>query len=394
MTPPAGGARQRVVLHLGVPKSGTSFLQATLRENADRLRDAGVFFPPEHHRGLFHAALELTGNNPGWGVPDRRIRGTWKALCRRAQEFEGTTVFSNELFSNVTADGVPRMLAGLEGLEVHVVLTCRDLARQLPAEWQEGIKHGRDVRFPRFLRRVLDPERRHEHARRFWKHQDVPDILARWAAHVPAERIHVVTCPPPGAPRELLWERFCAVTGIDPASVEFPATGANTSLGVTAVDVLARVNRDLRRSPGGKPAELRRTLKQSLVNGALRGDGSPRVALPDDVLPTLERITAEWVEAIEAAGYDVVGDLADLTPRPATGGVPAHQRVRPKDSRDLAVHAVAMLAREVAELRAELAAAQSGPARRRVDGDGGRGEGAAAAGREVLRRAAGRVRRR
>lgn len=357
--------QRRLFLHIGVPKSGTSFLQATLRENADRLRDAGVFFPPGHHRGLFHAALELTGNNPGWGVPDERITGTWADLCRAAQAFEGDTVFSNELFSNVRAEDVAPMLAPLQGLDVHLVVTARDIARQLPAEWQEGIKHGRAVRFPTFLARVLDPGRRHLHATRFWRHQDLAEILERWAEHLPADRVHLVTCPPPGAPSELLWQRFCSVVGLDPDLADLPATGSNTSLGVTAVDLLARVNKTLKRTPGRQPPQLRRTVKQSLVNGALRGDTSPRIALPEKVLPRLQELTDDWVTRIQKAGYDVVGDLADLAPLPFKEGAPPGRKVRPRDSRDLAVAAVATLTREVATLRAELQRAESRTQKRR-----------------------------
>ena len=94
-------------------------------------------------------------------------------------------------------------------------------------------------------------------------------------------------------------------------------------------------------------------MKQSLVNGALRQDTSPRVTTPEELLPRLAEITDDWVKRIEAAGYDVVGDLADLTPRPAEGA-PADHRVPVRDARDLAVDAVAVLAREVATLRAEV----------------------------------------
>lgn len=352
MTSEAAPATRRVLLHVGVPKSGTSFLQATLRANADRLREAGVHFPTEQHKGLFHAALEVTGNHPGWGVPQRRVKGSWARLCRQARRFDGTTVLSNELFSNASPAQVATAMRELDGLEVHLVVTARDLARQLPAEWQEGIKHGRGLRFRPFLDRMLDPARSHEHARKFWRHQDVAELMERWGAGLPPERIHLVTAPPPGAPRDLLWRRFCAVVGVDPALAEFPEVGANTSLGITAIDVLRRVNKRLR-ADGDRPPLLRRTVKQSLVNGALRQDTSPRVTTPEELLPRLAEITDDWVKRIESAGYDVVGDLADLTPRPAEGA-PADHRVPVRDARDLAVDAVAVLAREVATLRAEV----------------------------------------
>jgi hypothetical protein len=385
MDSPTARPRRRAYVHIGVPKSGTSFLQAALRANAGRLAEQGVFFPTTQHKGLFHAALELTGNHPGWGVPDRRVKGSWASLCRQAKQFDGTTVLSNELFSNVAEERIPDALAELDGLEVHVVVTARDLARQLPAEWQEGVKHGRALRFDEFLSRMLDPQRRHTHARKFWRHQDLAELLERWARTLPPEQVHVVTCPPPGAPRELLWQRFCGVVGIDTAATELPAAGANTSLGVTAVDVLRRVNRAQRDLAGRRPPMLRRTVKQSLVNGALRGDGSPPVRLPAELLPELSVVTQRWRERIEEAGYDVVGDLAELTPSPGgeSGSVP--QRVRPRDSRDLAVQAVAVLTREVAELRAELRRLEHGSSRRTLPVRGG--------GLSLVRRTWSRIRR-
>lgn len=342
-----------MILHVGVPKSGTSFLQETLRANADRLEAAGVRYPTELHKGLFHAALELGGNHPGWGVPDRRVRGSWARLCRRARRYGGTTVLSNELFSNVDAADVPGALKHLEGLDVHLVVTARDLARQLPAEWQEGVKHGRTVGYQRFLDRVGDPARRHPHAQKFWQHQDVADLLDRWGAHLPADHVHLVTVPQPGAPRDVLWRRFCEVVGVDPDVAVLPTTGANVSLGVTAVDVLRRVNGRLRLLDD-RPPGLRRTVKQVLVNAALRADTSPRVGTPDELLPRLQEITDAWVERVRVAGYQVVGDLDDLTPRPASGAGPARPRVRARDSRDLALDAVAVLTREVALLREEV----------------------------------------
>jgi hypothetical protein len=369
----------RVLLHVGVPKSGTSFLQATLRANADRLAERGVWYPTQQHRGLFHAALELTGNHPGWGVPQQRVTGSWAGLCAQARRRGGTSVFSNELFSNVKAADVPAALAHLDGLEVHVVVTARDLARQLPAEWQEGVKHGRGLRFDEFLSRVLDPDRSHSHATKFWRHQDLADILDRWGRHLSPDRVHLVTCPPPGAPRDLLWQRFCSVVGVDPSAATFPDVGANTSLGVTAVDVLARVNRRLRK--GDAPPHLRRTVKQVLVNEALRSDGSERVSTPESLVPRLEEITAQWVRRIEAAGYDVVGDLADLSPHLASGGAPSDHRVAPRASRDLAIDAVAVLTKEVAALRAEVRELQARSAGR-------------TRARALSRRVAGRFRRR
>ena len=50
-------------------------------------------------------------------------------------------------------------MAGLVGSEVHLVYSARDLARQIPAEWQEGVKHQRKVGFDAFLNQVQGAKR-------------------------------------------------------------------------------------------------------------------------------------------------------------------------------------------------------------------------------------------
>ena len=63
-------------------------------------------------------------------------------------------MISSEWLCLADREGARQALSDL-GEDVHLVLTLRDLARQLPADWQEGIKHGRRVSYPRYLDCVL-----------------------------------------------------------------------------------------------------------------------------------------------------------------------------------------------------------------------------------------------
>jgi hypothetical protein len=122
-----------------------------------------------------------------------------------------------------------------------------------------------------------------------------------------------------------------------------------------------------------------------LVNGALRGDDSARVSTPDELLPRLGEITDGWTRRIREAGYDVVGDLDELRPLPASTPSPGRRRVPVADSRDLAVRAVAVLTKEVATLRHELRETEA--LRQRVaDLEAGQGRLTAALRRRLARR--------
>ena len=67
-------------------------------------------------------------------------------------------------------------------------------------------------------------------------------MLSRWGAWVPASRVHVVCCPPPGGRSEELWQLFAGVVGFDPGRFAAEETGLNGSLGVVEIDLLRRVN--------------------------------------------------------------------------------------------------------------------------------------------------------
>lgn len=347
--PPLTPPTRRTYIHIGVPKSGTSFIQATLRENSQNLLESGFLYPSRHKDDMFHAALDVNGNHARWGVAPERAAGTWAAMCARARDFDGTTVISSEFFCGARPKQIREALAELDGTEVHVIVTARDMARQIPAEWQEGIKHGRSLTFKQFQSRILDPDRRHQHARRFWHYQDLPEVLGRWAEAVTEERVHLITCPPPGADPQLLWDRFCSVVGIDPAGTTLPQASVNSSLGITEIEVLRHINRAVRHHED--PHAYGRLVKQLVVRSSLRKHSSPRAQTPAHLLPALDDLAKQWRSTIEAHRYDIVGDLDELDPvaPAATGNDP--DRVPPRKALVVATASIGDLLVEVARLR-------------------------------------------
>ena len=76
----------------------------------------------------------------------------------------------------------------------------------------------------------------------FWGMHDAAYMLRRWSAFVPAERMHVVTVASRAAPRDTLWKRFCAATGLDPAAYDAEIERANPSMGVAETELVRRMN--------------------------------------------------------------------------------------------------------------------------------------------------------
>src|SRR3954453_10558208 len=165
----------------------------------------------------------------------------------RVRRLSGTVIISHEILAAAKPAQGRQAMEGLRNSEVHLVYSARDLARQIPAEWQEGIKHRRRRGFAGFLTTVQS-SRRPRPTLWFWRVQSLPDVLSRWTRGLPPERVHLVTVPQPGAPQDLLWERYCRAFGIDPAWAPEESERANVSIGAAETVLLRKLNRRLRRA--------------------------------------------------------------------------------------------------------------------------------------------------
>lgn len=360
----------RVVLHVGLPKTGTTFLQAVLARHRDALREAGVLYPFVRAGAMFHGAVEVRGSHDKFGLTAEDVAGTWAALCERATAYDGVSVISHEVIGGAEPDEIRAALAPLAGAEVDVVVTARDLGRQATAHWQEEVKLGDTLSFADLERdqlRADAPGATGEERPHFWHAQDYAAALRRWSTAVPVERVHLVVCPAPGAPSSVLWERFadaCAIEGpargvVDPSAL--PA--ANASLGTTQVALLRRLNADL----AGRldPVEHLRLVKRGLAERVLAAPtaAAPFVALrtPASLYDVLGPAAQAWGAEIAASAHPVHGDLGELTPVLARPGDPHPDDVPDAAIADLAARALAEeLLRRAAEERVDSAHESTG----------------------------------
>jgi hypothetical protein len=330
---------QRVVLHVGVPSAGTALVASSLLRNRKALRDAGVLHPGTKDR-MRLAAVDVLGSHRASGLARRDVRGCWDDLARRARAHPGTTVVGHELLAAASPRQVAAAMTMLRGLDVHVVVTARDPARQVVAEWLDQLRSGSTASLDEFRSRTLDGTR-----------QDLPGVLERWAAGLPRDRVHVVTCPPTGSPTSLVWQRFADVVGFDP-TVHRPAGpgGAQAALGAAEVDLLRRVALASRGRVGPQ-------LLDGYARGLLRLDvpapGVPAAA-HDDLVVVAER----WAKDLDRAGYRVHGHLDDLLPTRTPAPAPAVDVVAQLDT---AVTATAQLLVDLQQAQEDLAALRVSP---------------------------------
>ncbi len=347
---------KRVVLHIGTMKSGTSFVQSALMENPESLEAAGARYLGETF-GRQAKAVRDVYQNPR--RPERHER--WRALADEAHAFSGeVAVVSMEFLSFAREKQIGVLLDPFAGMDLEVVLTVRDQFRAIPAQWQTYTRNFGTDDWETYLRRIGVSGwrgRGSQAAKTFHRAQDVVPILDRWSAPESVRRVTVVTLPPPEAPREELWHRFCGAARISAEEATLGGLRDNVSLGYASCDLLRRLNVHL--------ADVRPRLYRQAMRPLAREVLAP--LRDDEDRPELDREGVELArgrnddirDVVTRHGYELVGSTDDL---PVPDQMDAPEQVSPPPTGQ-----VTRAAEAVREYAAGLSGRRSRPSR----GEGG-----------------------
>jgi hypothetical protein len=304
----------RAVIHVGAPKTGSTYLQHVMWSNRDSLLSGGVDMLGENQAQHYRAGTDLRDIPFDPDDPGVDWSGAWDRMARRAANSSApVVVVSDEHLAAVTPEQAHRAVASLSPREVHVVYVTRDLPGLLPSEWQEFVKHGSTLDFETWVRRVFD-EPAKKPGRWFWSVQNPADVVRRWSSSVPAENVHVIAMPLPGSPPDQLWELFATTLDVEPSLATETRAAANPSLGHTATELLRRVNAII---PDDFPqwhrtGLVRNVLANKVLNPLGGGDRPP---LPDDLSDKVLNRARVIRHDLEGLGADIVGSLPAVPDR-------------------------------------------------------------------------------
>jgi hypothetical protein len=298
----------KVFLHIGLPKTGTTYLQTVMWADRDRMRAQGVLLPGRERRDHLWASRVIR-EDPNLSTYEARVHQSWDVLRAEVAAWDGTAVISHEFFAGCSPEQAAGMIAGLAPAEVHLVVTARETVGLYSGSWQESLKN-RDTRT--MAEYAEAPVSENPMAVWNWRTLDVGLVLERWAATLPPTSVHVLPLPPPGSPRDLLWTRFATLIGLDPGTFDLSATFPNESMGVAEAETLRRVNFHLHDEDFEGPFDRGVYIRTFLADQRLVSRGGERYWPAGDVLLDCRARADAAIAAIRTNGYDVVGDLDDL----------------------------------------------------------------------------------
>jgi hypothetical protein len=336
---------ERVFLHIGLPKTGTTYLQRALWHNKEVLGEAGLLLPGRHRRRHLLASLDLRDSHTLAGRAGD-VSAPWDDLVQEALTWDGDVLISHEFFGPASPPQVKRAEASFPDAEMHVVITAREMVGLAISRWQEYVRNGG--------RRAIDD---YPHAEASgpksewgWASFDLADILERWGSVIPHERIHVLPMTPGGSdPTELL-RRFLGVLGYGDTLVDMPEEPVNQGLGLVEAELLRRTTPLMTdfRTAGDRGNWIRGFLAAPGVMPALGEKFRPS----DERLAELEARGERALDTLRTGEYDVVGDLALLEPRDVRDRRQPGE-VTDTEQLDVAVQVIAALMTRIREVTRE-----------------------------------------
>lgn len=298
-------------LHIGEPKSGTTYLQAMLDENSGVLERAGLLIPGKCER--IRASQDAIR-----GTSDGQL---WRSMAHELLAWSGSdALISMETLCRAKRPSVKRAVRAFGPAQVRVYITVRDVLRSLAAQWQQSTQHRKTWTWPEYSTAVIAGHPGHPATRNFWSQHDLEVILQRWTRVVGAQNVYVVTVPGPEADPMLLWRRFAQALSLPEVDVTQTST-SNESLGEISAELMRRVNEAI--EPLGLTEEQYISAVQELLAHkvlAPRRSVEPKVLPPPDAALWAQRESERLIAAVSDGGVHVVGDLDELRPQVSETG--------------------------------------------------------------------------
>lgn len=334
---------ERVFIHLGLPKTGTSFLQTILWSARPQLLRDGVVLPGDERRDHLWAS-RVVREDPHLDRAPEAHRTSWDRLRAELDAASGIGLISHEFFAAASAAQAQRMIDQLAPAEVHLVVTARNALDLFTASWQESLKNKSTTPMREYSRTVS----RNPNLVWNWRSLDLRLVLKRWAAQVPAERVHVLPVTS-GAPRDALWRTFAELMALDPDAYDTEHSFPNVSMGVVEAETLRRVNEHL--EDFERAFDRGVYIRTFLADERLVPRGGEKFwPEPDQIADCRER-ARRAVRFVRRRGLDVRGELDDLL---VPDDLPSRREpasVTDAEVAEVAVRLVATLLGDVRNLR-------------------------------------------
>jgi hypothetical protein len=306
-----------VSLHIGTPKTGTTYIQQTFAANRRYLLSSGITYPafgrwPSHTPLALAFNFEDSDRHQKWGVTDRdKTRADIARTISAAVKPDSRFILSTESATRLTDEEAASLYEFLQQFfdEITILVYLRRRDFMLTSRFSQRMKDGgRNLTWRRAIRKLGTHE---------------PNaLIERWSQVAGSSSL--IARPYfedfKRTPATLLAD-FCAQVGVDPTGLAVPASddekARNTSLNAEGIQILQALNPLFpRRTTGGQQNSA---LRLNVVDRVLETTTGPPLAVPQRILTAAdEQFGSGDIELVAKMGSDPLWQQWLSQPGPTT----------------------------------------------------------------------------
>ena len=319
---------QRLILHTGFHKSGTTALQESLFVQSDELLKNGISYPffgkKAHHR-LAWALTQRT-----WGWKNRGGEATpgsvWTKAARQINSSKlETVVLSSEFFSELKPEKIIKIKNDITLRDIEVVFTIRPLAKLLGSSYQQYLKYGTKADYETWLHSVLDDPGISKLNPTFWMRHMHGDVVAKWVEVFGPDNVSVVVVDE--SKPDFLYQSMNQILRVE-GLLKPQQTGSNRSLSVEEISLLLEVNKQFPKDREWNEylTFIRNGLVRELTDNIPITSGQVKLPTPQWATDKANSLATIGKERIVGLGVKVYGDIQTLDSAAVESGTPVYSR--------------------------------------------------------------------
>lgn len=307
-------AKNSIVLHIGVPKTGTTALQAALANSRKELAKQNVLYPSQWRNAHHRAAWAITERTWGWkgrGGATTPIKH-WNSLVKEAST-KKTVVLSSEFFCEANKLQSEKIVNDLSLDRLQVVITLRPFGKLLPSAWQQYLKYGVKLTYQQWLEAILNESREKAPTPTFWMRHDHPALISKWVELVGKDRLTLVVVDEKN--HDFIYQAFENLLSLNPGTLQKKQEKiSNRSMTLAEAEFLRQINLLQPENSTWDKYEsfVRRSMMHEILNSPIAESDPQKVTTPAWAAAKANEIAKDYTATISAMNLRVIGDITAL----------------------------------------------------------------------------------
>ena len=303
-----------VILHIGVPKTGTTALQAALANSRKDLAKQNVVYPSQWRNAHHRAAWAITERTWGWkgrGGTTTPIKH-WNRLVKETKTNK-KIILSSEFFCEANQKQSQKMVADLGRSRLEVVITLRPFGKLLPSAWQQYLKYGVKLTYDEWLAAILNGPREAAPTPTFWMRHDHPALIKRWLELIGKDNLTLVVVDDTN--HDFIYQAFEEILQLQAGTLQKRKEKvSNRSMTLAEAEFLRQINL---RQPDNSTWDryesfVRRSMMHEILNSPIAETAPEKLTTPKWAADKANQIAKDYLAELSKLDLKVIGDLQQL----------------------------------------------------------------------------------